>query len=50
MLDEYEPGDVFKIGEKEYVLSENYTLNTPYGEDIFNMEYPGNYRFGVKVE
>lgn len=40
MLNSFEPGSIFKIGEKEYVLSENHTLDIPYGEDIYNMEYP----------
>ena len=31
LLDEYEAGDIFKIGDKEYILSENHTL-------IFRME------------
>lgn len=50
LLDEYEAGDIFKIGDKEYILSENYTLDIPYGEDIYNLEYPSNYKFGKKVE
>ena len=43
-------GDIFKIGNKEYVLSESHTLDIPYGEDIYNIEYPSNYKFGKKVE
>lgn len=39
-LIDFQPGSIFKIGEKEYVLSEEHTLNIPYGEDIFNMEFP----------
>ena len=50
LLDEYEAGDIFKIGNKEYVLSESHTLDIPYGEDIYNIEYPSNYKFGKKVE
>lgn len=50
LLDEYEAGSIFKIGDKEYALSESHTLDIPYGEDIFNMEYPSNYKFGKKVE
>lgn len=50
LLDNYEVGDIFKIGDKGYVLSENHTLDIPYGEDIYNMEYPSNYKFGKKVE
>ena len=49
LLDEYEPGSVFKIGDKEYVLSENHTLDIPYGEDIYNLQYPSSYRFGEKI-
>ena len=45
----YEPGSVFKIGDNEYVLSENHTLDIPYGEDIYNLQYPDNYRFGEKI-
>lgn len=40
LLTNYEPGSIFKISEKEYVLSENHTLDIPYGEDIYAMEYP----------
>lgn len=40
LLDEYEPGAIFKIGDKEYVLSESHTLDIPYGEDIYNIEFP----------
>ena len=50
LLDEYEAGDIFKIGNKEYVLSESHTLDIPYGADIYNIEYPSNYKFGKKVE
>lgn len=45
----YEPGSVFKIGDNEYVLSENHTLDIPYGEDIYNLQDPDNYRFGEKI-
>ena len=31
----YEPGSVFKLNGKEYVLSENHTLDIPYGEDLW---------------
>lgn len=30
----YEPGSVFKLNGKEYVLSENHTLDISYGEDL----------------
>ena len=46
----YEPGSIFKVGGKEYVLNENHALDIPYGEDIFDMEYPSNYKFGRKIE
>lgn len=36
----YEPGSVFKLNGKEYVLSENHTLDIPYGEDLWCLEYP----------
>lgn len=36
----HEPGTVIKVDGKEYVLSENHTLDIPYGEDIFNIECP----------
>ncbi|MDE7444414.1 MAG: hypothetical protein K2N15_01690 [Lachnospiraceae bacterium] len=45
----YEPGDVWKIGGKEYTLSDDYTLNIPYGEDIYDVEAPSNYRAGVRI-
>ena len=34
------PGSVFKVDGKEYVLSENKTLDIPYGENIYDLEYP----------
>lgn len=37
---DYDPGSVFRINGKEYVLRENHTLDVPYGEDIYNIEYP----------
>lgn len=37
---DYEPGNVFKINGKEYVLSESHTFDIPNGEDIYNIEYP----------
>lgn len=49
MLSNYEPGDVFKIGDKKYTLSENHTLDLAYGDDVFSLEYPANYKFGSKV-
>lgn len=46
----YEPGSVFKLNGKEYVLSENHTLDIPYGEDLWCLEDPSNYRYGEKIE
>ncbi|MBD5545324.1 MAG: hypothetical protein HDR01_14085, partial [Lachnospiraceae bacterium] len=40
MLSAYEAGSVFKIGGKEYVLSEDKKLDIPYGADIYDIEYP----------
>ncbi|MBR1701144.1 MAG: hypothetical protein IJ716_04235 [Lachnospiraceae bacterium] len=43
LLYKHKPGSVFKFQGKEYVLSENHTLDIPYGVDIFSnegMEYP----------
>ena len=37
---DYEPGSVFKIGGKEYVLNEDRKLDIPYGADIYDIEYP----------
>lgn len=50
ILCKYEPGSVFRIKGKAYVLSENHTLDIPYGEDIYDFEYPDNYRYGVKID
>lgn len=46
----YEPGTVWKFGGHEYVMNESHTFDIPYGEDIFDVGYPENYRFGVKIE
>lgn len=40
LLSGYNPGSIFKIGGKEYILTENHTLDIPYGEDIYTIEYP----------
>ncbi len=45
----YESGDVWKVGGREYVLSDDRTLSIPYGEDIYNLEAPSNYKWGVKI-
>lgn len=49
LFSSYVPGDVFKINGKEYVLSESHTLDIPYGEDIYNIEYPSNYYYGRRI-
>ena len=50
LLSNYEPGSVFKVNGKEYALNENHTLDVSYGEDIYCLEYPSNYRFGKKID
>ena len=40
LLTDFEPGSIFKIGNKEYVLSEDFTLDIEYGEDIFALILP----------
>ena len=45
-----EPGSVFKLNGKEYVLSENHTLDIPYGEDLWCLESTSNYRYGEKID
>lgn len=37
---DYEPGDVFLVGGREYVLSEDKKLDLPYGADIYDMKWP----------
>ena len=39
-LNNYEVGSIFKIGGKEYALNEQRKLDIPYGEDIFDIEFP----------
>lgn len=31
---------MFKIGGKDYILNESHMLDIPYGEDIFDIQYP----------
>jgi hypothetical protein len=31
---------VFKIGGKEYILGEDRKFDVPYGDDIFDIEWP----------
>ncbi|MBE6033563.1 MAG: hypothetical protein E7222_02565 [Clostridiales bacterium] len=40
LLIDNQPGDLFVVDGKEYILSENRTLDVPYGSDIFNLQYP----------
>ncbi len=40
LFNKYEVGSVFKFGGKEYVLNEQKRLDIPYGEDIFDFEFP----------
>lgn len=42
-LMDYEPGSIFKVGSKEYILNDDHALNISYGDDIFNIEYPRLY-------
>lgn len=37
---DYEAGDVFRVGGREYVLSEDKKLDIPYGADIYDVEWP----------
>lgn len=37
---DYEPGSVFLVGGKEYVLSEDKKLDLPYGADIYDVKWP----------
>lgn len=37
---DYEPGDVFLVGGKKYVLSEDKKLDLTYGADIYDMKWP----------
>lgn len=48
-LKDYEPGSIFKVSGKEYVLSKSHTLDIPYGEDVYDVEYPENYCCGIKM-
>ena len=40
LFNKYEVGSIFKIGGKEYALNEQRKLDIPYGEDIFDIEFP----------
>lgn len=40
LLTDFEPGSIFKIGNKEYILSEDFTLDIEYGADVFALIVP----------
>ena len=40
LFNDYDVGAIFKIGGKEYALNEQRKLDIPYGEDIFDIEFP----------
>ena len=40
LFNEYDIGSVFLIGGKEYILNENRKFDIPYGEDIFDVQFP----------
>lgn len=40
LFNKYEVGSIFKVGGKEYALNEQRKLDIPYGEDIFDIEFP----------
>ena len=40
VFEDYEHGAVFRVGGKEYVLSEDKKLDLPYGADIYDVEWP----------
>ena len=40
LFDKYEVGSVFKIGGKEYVLDESRKFDIPYGDDVFDIQFP----------
>ena len=44
LFNEYEVGSIFKIGGKEYALNEQRKLDIPYGEDIFDIEFPDHFQ------
>lgn len=47
---DFEPGTKLKVGGVEYTVDENRKVDVPYGADIWDIEYPSNYKFGKKVE
>ena len=40
LFNEYEVGTVIKVGGKEYVMNADRTFDIPYGEDIFDIQFP----------
>ncbi|MDE6213771.1 MAG: hypothetical protein K2M70_09905 [Lachnospiraceae bacterium] len=40
VFEDYEPGAVFQVGGKDYVLSEEKKLDLPYGVDIYDVKWP----------
>jgi hypothetical protein len=40
LFNEYEVGTVIKVGGKEYAMNEDRKFDIPYGEDIFDIEFP----------
>ena len=40
LFNEYDIGSVFMIGGKEYILNEDRKFDIPYGEDIFDVQFP----------
>ncbi len=40
LFNEYPVGSIFTIAGKEYALKEDRTLDIPYGEDIFDVQFP----------
>ena len=44
LFNEYEVGSIFKVGGKEYALNEQRKLDIPYGEDIFDIEFPDHFQ------
>ncbi|MBR4573981.1 MAG: hypothetical protein IKO16_03640 [Lachnospiraceae bacterium] len=46
----FSPGDTVRIGEKEYIMKDDYSLDIPYGEDIWGIEYPDHPVNDIVVE
>jgi len=40
LFNEYDIGSVFMIGGKEYILNDDRKFDIPYGEDIFDVQFP----------